>query len=79
MKRAVSAFILAWLTIFLPAQVKSNDFKRETVYQIITDRFHNGSVTNDNPAQSSGLFDSTQSNWRLYWGGDLAGIQAKMT
>jgi glycosidase len=79
MKRAVSAFILACLTILLPTQVKSNDFKRETVYQIITDRFYNGSTTNDNPAQSSGLFDSTQSNWRLYWGGDLAGIQAKMT
>lgn len=79
MKRAVSALILAYLIIFLPAQVKSNDFKRETVYQIITDRFYNGSTSNDNPAQSSGLFDSTQSNWRLYWGGDLAGIQAKMT
>jgi glycosidase len=79
MKKAVSAFIFMCLVIVLPTQVKSNDFKRETVYQIITDRFYNGSTANDNPAQSSGLFDSTQSNWRLYWGGDLAGIQAKMT
>jgi glycosidase len=79
MKKAVSAFIFMCLVIILPVQVKSNDFKRETVYQIITDRFYNGSTANDNPAQSSGLFDSTQSNWRLYWGGDLAGIQAKMT
>lgn len=55
------------------------DFKREVIYQIITDRFYDGSSTNNNPAQSSGLYDSTKTNWRLYWGGDLQGIQAKMS
>lgn len=55
------------------------DFKREVIYQIITDRFFDGSSTNNNPSQSSGLYDSTKTNWRAYWGGDLAGIQQKMS
>jgi glycosidase len=55
------------------------DFKREVIYQIITDRFFDGSSSNNNPAQSSGLYDSTKTNWRAYWGGDLQGIQQKMS
>ena len=58
---------------------RAADFKREVIYQIITDRFFDGSSTNNNPSQSSGLYDSTQTNWRLYWGGDLPGIQQKMS
>ncbi len=53
------------------------DFKREVIYQIITDRFFDGNSANNNPAQSAGLYDSTKTNWRLYWGGDLQGIQAE--
>lgn len=45
----------------------------------MTDRFFDGDTTNDNPAQSAGLFDPTQTNWHLYWGGDLAGIQQKLS
>jgi glycosidase len=55
------------------------DFKREVIYQIITDRFYDGNSGNNNPSQSAGLYDSTKTNWRLYWGGDLQGIQAKMS
>jgi len=55
------------------------DFKREVIYQIITDRFFDGNGTNNNPAQSSGLYDGSRANWRAYWGGDLQGIQAKMS
>jgi len=55
------------------------DFKREVIYQIITDRFFDGSSANNNPSQSAGLYDSTKTNWRAYWGGDLAGIQQKMS
>lgn len=58
---------------------RAADFKREVIYQIITDRFFDGSSTNNNPAQSSGLYDATKTNWRLYWGGDLPGIQQKMS
>ena len=55
------------------------DFKREVIYQIITDRFFDGNSANNNPSQSAGLYDSTKTNWRLYWGGDLQGIQQKMS
>ena len=79
LKRVVSFFLLICFVSILSLPVKSADFKRETIYQIITDRFHNGNTANDNPSQSSGLFDATKSNWRMYWGGDLQGIQAKMT
>ena len=60
---------------FLNSILIAQDFKKQVIYQIVTDRFFNGDTTNDNPAQSSGLFDSTKTNWHLYWGGDLAGIQ----
>src|SRR6266404_2558600 len=55
------------------------DFKRDIIYQIVTDRFFDGDSTNNNPPQSSGLFDSTKTNFQAYWGGDLAGIQQKMS
>jgi glycosidase len=62
----------------LASAVQAQDFKKRVIYQIVTDRFVNGNTTNDNPPQSSGLFDSTTTNWHLYWGGDLAGIQQKL-
>ena len=71
------AFIL---TITLAASLaQSQDFKKQSIYQIVTDRFSDGSTSNDNPNQSSGLFDSTHTNWQAYWGGDLAGIQQQMS
>src|SRR6266849_6304288 len=63
----------------LAAAANAQDYKKQVIYQIITDRFFNGDTTNDNPSQSSGLFDSTKTNWQLYWGGDLAGIKQKMS
>ncbi|HEX3820200.1 MAG TPA: hypothetical protein VHW45_07700, partial [Candidatus Sulfotelmatobacter sp.] len=41
----------------------AQDFKKQVIYQIVTDRFFNGSAANDNPSQSAGLFDSTMTNW----------------
>jgi len=78
--RPLLSFSLLVLT-FLPAPAISRaaDFRRETIYQIITDRFFDGSSANNNPQQSSGLYDATKSNWRAYWGGDLEGIQRKMS
>ena len=72
---------LAALVIFASAlsTARAADFKREVVYQIITDPFFDGSPANNTPPQSSGLYDSTKTNWRAYWGGDLAGIQQKMS
>ncbi|HEX7139032.1 MAG TPA: alpha-amylase family glycosyl hydrolase [Vicinamibacterales bacterium] len=72
-------FIAALLAALWIAPLQAQDFKKQVIYQIITDRFFNGDTLNDNPSQSAGLFDGTHTNWRLYWGGDLAGIQQKMS
>jgi len=59
---AKAAAFLTTLTLLLalaPAAALGADFKREVVYQIITDRFFDGSTANNNPSQSSGLYDST--------------------
>ncbi|MBV9342725.1 MAG: glycosidase, partial [Acidobacteria bacterium] len=66
------------LSFMMTTLAGAQDFKKEVIYQIVTDRFFNGDKSNDNPSESSGLFDSTKSNWHAYWGGDLAGIQEKM-
>ena len=76
----LSAISLLLSILFFPMRSSlAADFKREVIYQIITDRFFDGSAANNNPAQSSGLYDATKTNWRLYWGGDLAGIQQKVS
>jgi glycosidase len=71
--------ILAWAVSSLAGLAQAQDFKREVIYQIITDRFFDGDATNNNPIQSAGLYDAAKSNWRMYWGGDLAGIQQKLS
>ena len=77
LRQSVAAFALAAMALGVPA-LRAQDFKKQVIYQIVTDRFFNGSSTNDNPSQSPGLYDSSEANWQAYWGGDLAGIQAKM-
>lgn len=49
------------------------DFSSDVIYQIITDRFYDGDITN-NP--SGDIFD--QSNLRKYHGGDWKGIIEKI-
>ena len=73
LKRVVSFFILICFVSILSLPVRSADFKRETVYQIITDRFYNGNTANDNPSQSSGLFDATQIKLAYVLGRRFAG------
>ncbi len=75
--RSVFTFVI--LVLGFTCAAHAQDYKKQVMYEIITDRFYNGDTSNDNPAVSSGLFDSTQTNWRAYWGGDLAGITAKMS
>ena len=71
--------IITAIALVLSASLLSaQDFKKQVIYQIVTDRFYDGDTTNDNPAESPGLFDSTKTNWQAYWGGDLAGIQQQL-
>jgi glycosidase len=78
-KIALFCTILGILIALAPTRALGSDFKHEVIYQIITDRFFDGSTANNNPPQSAGLYDSTKTNWRAYWGGDLSGIQQKMS
>jgi glycosidase len=78
LSRFLTRLVVLALVLISSLPLLAQDFKRQVIYQIITDRFFNGDAANDNPAQSAGLFDGTKTNWRLYWGGDLSGIQQKM-
>ena len=73
------ATITAGFILAISTSAEAQDYKKQVIYQIVTDRFVDGDTTNDNPPQSAGLFDSTHTNWNLYWGGDLAGIQQKLS
>lgn len=83
-----SGIASATYTMHLPAAPAIgavNDIHQGFIYQIVTDRFFDGDATNDNPSVSSGLYDPNgftnpaDADWNLYWGGDLAGIQQKLT
>ena len=75
-RRCLSVVVLL---VLAGAVSLAQDYKKQVIYQIVTDRFFDGDTTNDNPSQSSGLFDATKTNWQDYWGGDLAGIQQKIS
>lgn len=78
--RRLAALSLLLALIIQPFTLASAaNFKREVIYQIMTDRFFDGNTANNNPAQSQGLYDATKTNWRAYWGGDLQGITQKMS
>lgn len=73
------ALVLAATALVSIGPAGAQDFKKQVIYQIVTDRFFDGDTTNDNPAESPGLFDSTKMNWQAYWGGDLAGIRQQIS
>ncbi|BAY22536.1 glycoside hydrolase, starch-binding protein [Calothrix sp. NIES-2100] len=53
------------------------EFRQETIYFIIVDRFHDGDPSN-NPGAHPELYDPTKQKWGKYWGGDLQGIIDKL-
>jgi len=58
----------------------ANDPQSMVIYQIVPDRFYDSDNSNNDPSESSGLYDSRRENgnWKYYWGGDLAGIENKI-
>jgi glycosidase len=54
------------------------DFQPDVIYQVVTDRFFDGDPANNNPPGDKGLYDPTKTNWKKYWGGDLAGLTQKL-
>jgi hypothetical protein len=65
------SLLLALVFAFAVPSAPAQDFKKQVIYQVVTDRFFDGDSANDNPAESPGLFDGTHTNWQAYWGGDL--------
>lgn len=67
-------------TVYAAGRLPENDadFKPDVIYQVMLDRFFDGDPSNNDPAGDTGLYDSTQTNWKLYWGGDLAGLTDKI-
>lgn len=53
------------------------EFRQETIYFLIIDRFHDGDPTN-NEGPNPNLYDPTRQAWGKYWGGDLQGIIDKL-
>ena len=47
--------------------VEEADFRKETIYFIVVDRFFSGSVDNDEVGRA-GLFDPSHQHWGNYWG-----------
>jgi glycosidase len=61
----------------LPA-LNAADFKPDVIYQVVLDRFFDGDPANNDPPGDKGLYDPTKTNWKKYWGGDLAGLTQKL-
>lgn len=53
------------------------EFRQETLYFIVVDRFHDGDPAN-NEGPNADLYDPERSDWGKYWGGDLQGIIDKL-
>src|SRR5215213_7847184 len=77
--RLKAAALISFLFLLSPVASTAADFKQEIFYQIVIDRFVDGDPQNNDPPQSAGLYDPTHTHWRAYWGGDLQGIQQKIS
>ena len=55
---------------------KEAEFRKETIYFIVIDRFFNGNRANDGISKQK-LHDPSLTHWGHYWGGDLEGIIEK--
>jgi cyclomaltodextrin glucanotransferase len=53
------------------------EFRQETLYFIVVDRFYDGDLENSEGANPE-LYDPTKQDWGKYWGGDLQGVIDKL-
>lgn len=53
------------------------EFRQETIYFIVVDRFHDGDSAN-NAGPNPELYDPEGKDWGKYWGGDLQGVIDKL-
>ena len=57
-------------------KVSDAEFRSETIYFIVVDRFENGNL--NNLGRNQELNDLERKNWNKYWGGDLQGVIDKL-
>ncbi|MEP0871855.1 alpha-amylase family glycosyl hydrolase [Trichocoleus desertorum AS-A10] len=53
------------------------EFRQETIYFIVVDRFHDGDPDNSEGPNAE-LYDPERQDWGKYWGGDLQGVIDKL-
>ncbi len=53
------------------------DFRGDTIYFVVVDRFHDGNPANDH-GKDRRDFDPTRTDFYKYWGGDLRGVLQKL-
>ncbi|MBW4487338.1 MAG: cyclomaltodextrin glucanotransferase [Trichocoleus desertorum ATA4-8-CV12] len=53
------------------------EFRQETIYFIVVDRFHDGDPDNS-IGPNAELYDPERQDWGKYWGGDLQGVIDKL-
>ncbi|HAC63987.1 MAG TPA: cyclomaltodextrin glucanotransferase [Cyanothece sp. UBA12306] len=56
---------------------RSVEFRQETIYFIVVDRFLDGDLNNDE-GPNPNLYDPSRQHWGKYWGGDLEGVIQKL-
>lgn len=56
---------------------RSIEFRQETIYFIVVDRFCDGDSNND-AGPNPKLYDPSRQHWGKYWGGDLQGVIDKL-
>jgi len=57
-------------------KVSDAEFRSETFYFIVLDRFHNGNL--ENLGTNRELNDPERKDWNKYWGGDIQGVIDKL-
>jgi cyclomaltodextrin glucanotransferase len=80
--RAAAGFLTTEVTVEKEAEfeflfTRAIEFRQETIYFIIVDRFNDGDPNNSEGPHPE-LYDSTRQQWGKYWGGDLQGIIDKL-
>src|SRR4051812_15652012 len=75
---AIARGLVGFVFFFLPlkAQVAANEFwQRQSIYQLLTDRFYNGDPANDN---ADGNYDPAGHAGTSVHGGDFKGVEQKL-
>lgn len=52
-------------------------YQKDVMYFLFVDRFYDGNALN-NAGNNSAQYDSSKTDWKKYWGGDLAGVNQKL-